>query len=117
MEQKYLGLKQESNHLLELYKQHSIEKKLQQKKQETLQLKEQFYHHMQTILNLKQNQLKSVQSVLKSNHPKFKIKNGFAQISKDKKVIDIESLSVGDSFDIQTDKVFIGAKVMKKVVI
>jgi exodeoxyribonuclease VII large subunit len=52
--------------------------------------------------------------MLESNHPKFKSKKGFAQISQASKVIDISSLNVGDEFMAQSDEVSISAKVIKK---
>ena len=41
--------------------------------------------------------------MLESNNPKLKSKSGFAQISKDKKVIDISELKIDDSFELQSD--------------
>jgi exodeoxyribonuclease VII large subunit len=52
--------------------------------------------------------------MLESNHPKFKIKKGFAQISKEKKVIELSELQMNDEFELQSDTVRICAKVMKK---
>ena len=134
--QKVHNATQELKHLENLYKQHSIEKKLTQKLDEIKQLKDSFY---QTIsyrlqnkskevenikqrfpnvidskLNIAQNQLRSIQKMLESNHPKLKSKKGFAQISQNKKVIDISALHVDDIFEVQSDEVSISAKVISK---
>ena len=69
---------------------------------------------MDSILNNKQNQLNNSTKMLESNNPKLKSKSGFAQISKNKKVIDISELNVNDSFELQSDDIYISAKVTKK---
>ena len=118
------------------YSQHSIEKQLTQKNTLILQLKEQFYqniifkikslqndlenirnrfpHSIESIQNNKQNQLNNLLKMLESNNPKLKTKTGFAQISQNKKVVDIAELHVNDSFDIQNDTVYIQAQVIKR---
>lgn len=134
--QKLFNKNQELQHLYKSYSQHSIEKQLTQKNTELLQLKEQFYqniifktkgsqndleniknrfpHSIESIINNKQNQLNNTLKMLESNNPKLKTKTGFAQISQNKKVVDINELHINDSFDIQSDTVFINAKVIKK---
>ena len=54
--------------------------------------------------------------MLKSNNPKLKSKSGFAQISKDKKVVDISQLNINDSFELQSDEVYLNAVVTSKEV-
>ena len=112
--QKVDSKKQELRHLYELYQGHSLEKKLEQKIGEVKVLKDSFSYAMTTKLNVAQNQVHNLQKMLESNHPKIKSKKGFAQISKDSKVIDISTLSVDDIFQAQSDRIFISAKVIKK---
>ncbi len=134
--QKIKTRKQELQHLENSFAQHSIEKKIIQKKQEVQQLKEhfeqsihfkmqnfskqlehlrmQFPHAIDSKLHVAQNQLLNLQKMLESNNPKFKSKRGFAQISKDAKVIELSSLEVGDEFEAQDDTFSIYAKVLKK---
>ncbi|MEA1892228.1 MAG: exodeoxyribonuclease VII large subunit [Campylobacterota bacterium] len=114
MTQKLQTKKQELAHLHELYQNHSLQKKLEQKMQEVQVIRESFNYAIDTNINIAQNQLLNTQKMLESNHPKLKRKRGFAQVSKDAKVIDIASLHVDDLFDVQSDEVFIGAKVIKK---
>lgn len=136
LSQKIFVKEQELSHLKSSYSQHSIEKKLTLKSEEIKQLKEtysqtisfkvqnfskelehiknRFPHSMDSITNLKQNQVLNLQKMIESNNPKFKSKTGFAQISSDSKVIDISSLNVGDIFDAQSERVSISAKVISK---
>ena len=53
--------------------------------------------------------------MLESNHPKLRSKKGFAQISKDSKVIELSSLEAGEIFDLMSQEVIISAKVLKKI--
>jgi exodeoxyribonuclease VII large subunit len=65
-------------------------------------------------MNIAQNQLLSLKKMLESNNPKYKNKKGFAQIVKDKKIIDIAGLEVGDIFEAQSDEYIVRAKVLDK---
>ncbi len=112
--QKVQNTEQELKHLGELYSNHSLEKKLEQKMQEISVLRDSFSYAIDSRVNVAQNQVQNIQKMLESNHPKFKNKKGFAQISKSSKVIDISILSVGDNFQVQSDEIFIDAKVIKK---
>jgi len=128
--------RQELEHIKSSYTQHSVEKKLRQKKDEIVQLKEiytqsmafkmqgfskelehlssRFPQAIQSNLNIAQNQLLNLQKMLESNNPKFKTKKGFAQLSQNSKVIDISSLSVDDTFEVQSNEIILSAKVIKK---
>lgn len=127
---------QELNHLKNSYSQHSVEKKLSIKQDEIKnlrdnfkqiinfkfqnttkeleQIKSRFPFVIDSILNSKQHQLVNNKRMLESNNPKLKTKTGFAQISKGKKVIDISELKIDDNFELQSDNVYISAKVIKK---
>lgn len=136
LKQKVYNSKQELMHLVNLYSGHSIEKKIIQNLQQINQLrssynqtilykiesftkeiesiKSRFPHVMQSRINIAQNQVLTLQKMLESNHPKLKSKKGFAQISKDSKVIDLASLQLGEVFDLMSDKICVSAKVLKK---
>ncbi len=135
--QKIYNSKQELTHLLSLYSQHSIEKKIGHKIDEIKQFRDSFNqtisfkmqsfykevesikirfpHLIESRINIAQNQVLTLQKMLESNHPKLKTKKGFAQISKDSKVIDIESLKVDETFDLMSDRVIVSAKVLNKI--
>ena len=127
---------QELEHLKSSFMQHSVEKKLEQNKQEIQRVKEQFdtaiefkIQHftkeilqtkqrypqaIQSVLSLAKNQVLHIQKMLESNHPKLKTKKGFAQISQNSQVLDIATLDIGDVFEAQSDNLVISAKVLKK---
>ncbi len=133
--QKIYNKKQELEHLKNAYEQHSVEKKLKQRHDAITQLREAFEQNMalklrsysNEVLNLKerlpqamasklslaQNQLLQLQKMLESNHPKYKTKKGFAQIAKDGRVIELESLQKGDTFEAQSDHVVVSAQVLE----
>ena len=123
-------------HLKNSYQQYSIEKKITQKKEEIMQYQERFTQHIaykiqgcsrdiehikvrypnaiDNILNINRNQVLHLMKMLESNNPKNKTKKGFAQISKDSKVVELESLELEDIFELMNDSLKISAKVLEK---
>ncbi|MFK5937866.1 MAG: exodeoxyribonuclease VII large subunit [Sulfurimonas sp.] len=136
MQQKLNLKEQELIHLKNSYAQHSVEKKLILKKEEVIRLKKEFEQSVEfklqnyakeleqmknrfpftieSVLNLAQNQVISLKKMLESNNPKFKTKKGFAELSRENRVIDISSLDVDDVFDLQSEKIIVKAKVIQK---
>ena len=136
LQQKLHAKEQELVHLKNSYSQHSVEKKLILKKEEVIRLKKEFEQSVafkfqtyakeleqvknrfpfaiDSVLNLAQNQVISLKKMIESNNPKFKTKKGFAQLSQDKKVIDISSLNVDDTFELQSDELVVKAQVIQK---
>jgi len=136
LSQKIHNKKQALEHLKVAYVQHSVERKLQLRKEDIKQLKEamtqsiefkmlgfkrewenrklQFPQTIDSKINLAQNQLMNLQKMLESNNPKFKTKKGFAQISRNSKVLDISLLERDDVFEAQSDTIIIKAKVLDK---
>ncbi len=136
LRQKIHNASQQLEHLKLSYVQHSVEKKLAQKLQEIKQVRENYQQSIQfkfqsftrelqqmqtrlpqaveSSLRATQQQLQNLQKMFESNHPKYKNKKGFAQISKNAKVIDIASLNQDDVFEAQSDIVVITAKVIHK---
>ena len=139
LSQKLHTKSQALSHLQSSFLQHSVEKKLIQKRELIAQMKERFTQamnfklqgyerNMQHIsqnfpqaieaqINLAQNQLLNLQKTLESNNPKFKTKKGFAQLSQNEKVIDLDTLSKDEEFEVQSDRVIVTAKVLKKEII
>ena len=136
LQHKIHNLNQELVHLKNLYAQHSVEKQIEQKREEIIKLKEgfsntiafrmqnyeqdllhlqqRFPHAIEACINIAQHQLLNLQKMLESNNPKYKNKKGFAQIVKDSKVIDLSSLEPDDIFQAQSDEFIVSAKVLKK---
>lgn len=134
--QRFFVKSQALEHLKNSFMQHSMEKKISQKLEEIALIKERFVrsfefkvqkatqalqeiasrypHAMNTLFTLKLNQVSHLQKMIESNHPKLKNRSGFAQISKDAKVIDLELLEVNDTFEAMNDRLKISAKVVAK---
>jgi exodeoxyribonuclease VII large subunit len=124
------------DHLRSSFSQNSIENRLKMKLDEVKQLKSMFNQkisyslesakreisplkqmiprQMQTILQSKTSQLKQLQNAFMLQDPKLKNKKGFAQISKEGRVIDLDELEIGDAFEVMTDTVGIEAHVDNK---
>ncbi len=134
--QRLLKAKEKIQHLHSLYAQNSIENRLKMKLDELKQLKSMFNQkmqynlesakrelrplidmlprQMQTVLNAKTAVLKQLTNAFSSQDPKLKSKKGFAQVSVEGKLIELESLNKGDHFEVMTDKVKITASVENK---
>lgn len=52
----------------------------------------------------KESLIMQMKNSFESHHPKHKNKSGFAQIARDGKVIDLDTLSVGDQFEAMNDR-------------
>ena len=104
---------QELIHLKNLFSQHSVSKKLELKKEEVKQLELRFSQMIALKMQNFTKELSHMQTLLETNHPKYKSKKGFAQLSKDAKVIALETLGVDDVFQAQSDRVTLEAKVIK----
>ncbi len=123
-------------HLRSLYAQNSIENRLKMRMDELKQIKAMYNQkisynlesakrelapmwdmlsrQMNTILQRKRQELKQLEGTFLTQDPKLKNKKGFAQISKDRKVIELEELNEDDIFNVMTDRVIIKAQVKEK---
>lgn len=126
--------KQSIEHLKSSYAQSSIQNRLKMRLDEVKQMKSMFnqkmayilenysrelsplnqmlHRQMQTFLQSKLAELKQLENAFALQDPKLKNTKGFAQISKNGKVVDLESLKVADVFEAMTDKVTIKAEVL-----
>jgi len=131
--------KEQIRHLYQAFSQNSIENRLKMKMDEVKQVKLMFSQNMQyilesaareltplkqmiprqmrSVLQTKQNQLNQLKTTFQSLDPKLKNKKGFAQVSKDTKLIDLDSLQLEDDFDVMTDTVKIKARVIQKSIV
>ncbi len=105
----------ELKHQIELLKQNSFDAKLSMYRSEIESLRKNFNNLFSLKLNQKRNQLEQLKDAYKLNDPSKKDKSGYAQISKDGKIISLEELKVGDIFSSQTSKVEIKAKVLQRI--
>lgn len=121
-------------HVRKMYEQNSIEQQIKQKKEEITQLQERFSqtiefkmrnfferiepfharlsHQIQTIFSQKQNRMNAIRENLIANNPKNRVISGFAQISKEGKVVSLEALHVEESFELMNEKMKVTSKVL-----
>ncbi len=136
IDQKIYNKKQGLEHLLSSFKQHSVEKKLQNYQDRIQNLKTSFeqtiFYKLQNfeskLQSIQQNypqviqnklsgfqaQLVNLERAFVSNDPKLKRKKGFAQISQQHKIVDIKELELDEEFEAQSDEIVIRAKVLEK---
>ncbi len=122
-------------HVRKLYDQNSIEQQIKQKKAEVAQLQARFaqtisfkiqnftaslqplhvrlLHQMQTIFSQKQSRLNSLKENLLASDPKKRVIEGFAQISKDGKVLSLEALHVDEDFELMNAHLKVTSRVIK----
>ncbi len=89
-----------------------ISQKLQTLSYQIPQLKSQLNQTILQTLNLKQNELNIINQSLIAQNPNLKNSRGYAQITKDKKVIDLAKLQKDDIFDVMNSEVKITSKVI-----
>ena len=101
-------------YIKELLIQNSFEKKIQQRFEQIKYLKEYFTQQITFRLKQHKQELQETKNMLESNHPKIKQKKGYAQISLNSNVIDLEKLKKDDEFTLMNEQVVVYAKVLKK---
>lgn len=133
VKQKLFNAGEKLGHLKSSYEQNSIEQRIKNRLEEIAQLKTRFEQSMtytlenrvrqltpiaesltrQTGSNLmqKQNTLTTLMQALQAQDPKQKSKKGFAQITREGKVLDLSELEVGDSFEAMDASRSVTAKV------
>jgi exodeoxyribonuclease VII large subunit len=68
-------------------------------------------------LREKESLITQMKNGFEAQHPKHKNKTGFAQIAREGKVIDLDSLNVGDTFEAMNDKKIVHAEVKEIAII
>lgn len=138
-QQKIYNKEQQLKHLYTLFAQHSIEKSITQKLEEIERLKQNltntiafkfqssakeieyakqsFPHAIDNLLKHHEQKLDNLTKMLENNNPKLKSKKGFAQVSKDNKVVELSVLEIDDVFEAMDNELKISAKVLQKELI
>ena len=118
----------------EAFKRHGVEQRLLNQKEQLLELKERFNRqiimsierHTREIAPLRERLNQDVDNALRqkkslvsqmmgayeAQHPKHKNKRGFAQISRNGKIIDLDELSVGDTYEAMSEKTVVTSEVL-----
>ncbi|WP_246434455.1 exodeoxyribonuclease VII large subunit [Nitrosophilus labii] len=92
----------------------SVEFYLQRKESLPKELRLAFTQSIKQCLIHKEHESESLKERLSVAFESKKVKKGFAQVIKNAKVVDLEELSIGDIFELQTQQIKIEAKVLKK---
>jgi exodeoxyribonuclease VII large subunit len=90
-----------------------IHQRLQRAQSEIPTLKEAMERGIAQRLREKESLITQMKNSFESQHPKHKNKSGFAQITREGKVIDLDTLSVGDQFEAMNDRRVVQAEVVK----
>jgi exodeoxyribonuclease VII large subunit len=94
-----------------------ISQRLEQSRRELIPLTERLTQNIESTLRQKQFMIAQLSEGFIANHPKNKNKSGFAQITREGKVIDLNELSVGDQFEAMNDKRVVTSKVVKTIML
>lgn len=90
-----------------------ISQRLEQSRREIVPLMERLNQSIESTLRQKQFMLSQLTEGFNANHPKNKNKSGFAQITRDGKVIDLDTLKVGDRFDAMNERRIVRSEVIE----
>ncbi len=78
-------------------------------------LKNDILFSTKNFIYTKEKKLLDLSSAIEANNPSKGLKDGYAQIVKNKKVISLESLKIEDIFELQTSKKTVTAKIIDSV--
>ena len=121
-------------HLRQSYERHSIEQRIRSRLEEIAQLRQRFEHAagfrlersrrliepllagiergMMGVLNAKRAAAANVRQNLEANNPERKGKKGFAQIAREGRVVELETLNVGERFEAMSPSCKVTAEVL-----
>lgn len=103
------------NNIYSLFVQNSIATKFELVNNNINNLKNNFNNSFKSILNKKEHELQLLLNTLNSNDPSKKNQKGFAQIVKDGKIVELDTLEAKDLISLQSSKVVIECEVLKRV--
>jgi len=103
-------ISQKENELKNIYRhfeQNSLESKFRFINEQISILKSNYKNYLSQIFNTKQNSLILLNEAYKNNHPNKKSLKGYAQISINNKIIELEDVKVNDTITLQTPKTIV----------
>lgn len=89
----------------------------QRSSRDLLPLRERLGEYAQSTLRRKSSMLAQLMEAFEAQHPKHKNKRGFAQVTRDGKVIDLDELFVGDAFEAMNDHRSVRSKVIEIILV
>ncbi len=113
-----LSSKEQSlGHIKKLYEQNSFERKFEFIQKELDLLKENFNRTMSTVLNQKSTLIEMLRNSYIMNHPNKRIKDGFVQLTKNEKIINLKELKPDDTIWLESAKNVARCKVLENKVL
>jgi len=100
-------------HLSSSFKQNSFENKFNFIQSNINDIKRNFNSFFKQIITKKEQEIKLLINSYESNHPNKKSKKGFAQVTKDDKIISIEDLKIDDIINLESSNVCVKTKVLE----
>lgn len=133
MRQKLYRYDEQLRHLYSAFEQNSIEQKINNAMQQVNMLQERFHQsinykleraqslvtplvqstqrQIEVLLNAKAMQVQHATQALENLNPKRSSKEGYAQVSKDGKVVSLDALKVGDTFEAMSASLIVSSEV------
>lgn len=97
-----------------LFSQHTFSKRFDFTNQTLNSMKINLNNILKQTLHNKQKEIDFTKQMLDTNHPDKKIKQGFAQVTKEKRIVDLNQLEVNDLVTLETTNFLFETKILKK---
>ncbi len=98
-----------------LFNQHSFKKRFQFASQSIESIKKNIQGAMKQILQDHQKQIDFLNQNFQNNHPDKKMKIGYVQVTKDKKIVNIDDFDENDQITLETTKFQFQTKILEKI--
>ncbi|WP_072680047.1 exodeoxyribonuclease VII large subunit [Arcobacter sp. LA11] len=93
--------------IFKLFEQNSIDSKFNFINEQINILKQSYKNYFNQIINTNQNRINILKDSFESNNPNKKEKSGYAQISLNNKIIDLEEVEINDNITLQSPKTIV----------
>ncbi len=105
---------EELNYLKKSFTQNSIESKIEFYNLEIKELKNRFNKAFEFLIEKKEANLNHLKESIEFNHPSKRVSSHNAQLVKQNRLINLEEIQVGETFQLQDGKFKVGVKVLYK---
>ena len=108
---------QQLKHIKSSFEQYSLQKRFEFVQATITQLRQQFNSIYSQILKVKKDDIERIKNSFFLNNPEKKDKKGFVQLTKDNKIIDINTLKLKDIISLESSKTVVKCEVIGTQVI
>ena len=105
---------QEISYIKNSFNQHSLKNRFQFIQTTIEQLKSNFNQTFQNKIKLNENNINLLKNNFLQNNPDKKSKIGFAQVTKDNKLLDLNTIEIEETFNLETSSYKFKCKIMEK---